>query len=476
MSLFSETLSEYIKTKKIKIYQIANLTGIDRTWIQKMITGKRKPSDKSQVLNLSRALSLTHSETEHLINTYYILEMGEENWKRRQIIQKLIQSFHLDENPLHISYPSSEFSLSKCCDTKILHTTININRALHSILLQESVNPNGFVKMFVQPDYSFILNCLTAIDFEHISIEHFLCLDSAPSQEVANLETIRQIVPLLLSCKNYVPYGYYDHTKSIFSSSIFLPNTILTSQYMVQISSDYTEAIITNHPDLLSLCHKYFEIQKNSSWPIFQPIKSFEEYLHLMLSETPPSVSYCIMDHPCVLSFLSLDIIQRVLNFSLVEPTVFNQLQAHFQNFSDTPISTYSFFSMEGLRKFSESGVFTEVPLKFYSPLNSQETRYLIQRIVSFTESGYYHPRIFHPVGFKIPENLCVGTTSRQKAIIIFNHPQKGFLAFDVKNLSLSSAIYDFMEYIQSEKNMTYSEEESSRIIHDFLENTKLTN
>lgn len=35
MSLFSETLSEYIKTKKIKIYQIANLTGIDRTWIQK---------------------------------------------------------------------------------------------------------------------------------------------------------------------------------------------------------------------------------------------------------------------------------------------------------------------------------------------------------------------------------------------------------------------------------------------------------
>ena len=100
----------------------------------------------------------------------------------------------------------------------------------------------------------------------------------------------------------------------------------------------------------------------------------------------------------------------------------------------------------------------------------------MIQRIVSFTESGYYHPRIFHPVGFKIPENLCVGTTSRQKAIIIFNHPQKGFLAFDVKNLSLSSAIYDFMEYIQSEKNMTYSEEESSRIIHDFLENTKHIN
>lgn len=87
MSLFSDTLSEYTKSKKLKIYQIANLSGIDRTLIQKMISGTRKPTNRAQVLNLCRALSLTHSETENLINSYCILEMGEENWRRYKSIR-----------------------------------------------------------------------------------------------------------------------------------------------------------------------------------------------------------------------------------------------------------------------------------------------------------------------------------------------------------------------------------------------------
>ena len=49
MSLFSEMLARFVDSKSIKIYQLANLCGIERSWLQKMLTGKRKPADQEQV-------------------------------------------------------------------------------------------------------------------------------------------------------------------------------------------------------------------------------------------------------------------------------------------------------------------------------------------------------------------------------------------------------------------------------------------
>ena len=107
MSLFSEMLARFVDSKSIKIYQLANLCGIERSWLQKMLTGKRKPADQEQVMNLSQALALTYTETQQLMNAYRILEMGEENWLRRNSVLKLLKSFRIDENP------QSDFSF--CC-------------------------------------------------------------------------------------------------------------------------------------------------------------------------------------------------------------------------------------------------------------------------------------------------------------------------------------------------------------------------
>ena len=115
MSLFSEMLARFVDSKSIKIYQLANLCGIERSWLQKMLTGKRKPADQEQVMNLSQALALTYTETQQLMNAYRILEMGEENWLRRNSVLKLLKSFRIDENPLQIETPALEFSLSPSC-------------------------------------------------------------------------------------------------------------------------------------------------------------------------------------------------------------------------------------------------------------------------------------------------------------------------------------------------------------------------
>lgn len=66
MSIFSQLLQEHFQEKKVKIYQIAQLSNIERTLLQKILTGSRKPSSEEQVTRLAQALMLTASETKEL--------------------------------------------------------------------------------------------------------------------------------------------------------------------------------------------------------------------------------------------------------------------------------------------------------------------------------------------------------------------------------------------------------------------------
>lgn len=470
MSLFSEKLSEYVAQKNIKIYQLSKLSGIERTWLQKMLNGSRKPSSKTQVLHLAQALSLTMEETQELLDLYAILEMGEENWNRRRSVRKLIQSLRIGENPMVVEMPASEFSFPDCQDTVVLSTSFHLNQALHSILLQEACNPSGFVQIQAQPSFSCLINCLSAIEFHQVPIEHYICLNSSPTAEQDNLEQIRSITPLLLNCSSYASYGYYDHISTLFSPSAFLPNLILTSRCMMAISSDYSSALVSRNPELLALCQKHFAKHRSSAWPIFQPAGSFEEYLNVMLLGHSSDHSYCIMDHPCVLSFLTPEILQRVLDRSAVAPETLLRIGAQLSSMQGSPVQSDSCFSLDGLQRFLETGRFTEVPSRYYAPLTPSETHYLLHAICQQARDGLYRMHLMHPSRFEIPPHLCIGALSPQQVTIIFNHPQKGFLAFDVKNLSLSAAIYDFMEYIQTNDSMAYSPEESLQMVEEMLQ------
>ena len=116
-----------------------------------------------------------------------------------------------------------------------------------------------------------------------------------------------------------------------------------------------------------------------------------------------------------------------------------------------------------------QSGRFTEVPAQYYSPLNPSEIRYLLDTICQAAKAGHYRMHLMRSSYFEIPPHLCIGALSPQHVSIIFNHPQKGFSAFDVKNLSLSDSIYDFMEYLQKNDDLSFSPEESVSIVEGIL-------
>ena len=69
-----------------------------------------------------------------------------------------------------------------------------------------------------------------------------------------------------MTCKGYIPFGYYENTPSLFGPNAFLPNILLTTHCSMQISSDYDYAIISTNRDFMKLLSNFIKQKRVSDF------------------------------------------------------------------------------------------------------------------------------------------------------------------------------------------------------------------
>ena len=108
MSKFSQLLSQYIEEKNVRIYSLAEYCGIDRSFMYKIVHGKRTPGSASTVNKIADYLRLTPGECRELTDAYFITVQGIRPYsislpgRRKKNLVKFIC----------LSSPNSPFSLS----------------------------------------------------------------------------------------------------------------------------------------------------------------------------------------------------------------------------------------------------------------------------------------------------------------------------------------------------------------------------
>lgn len=466
MSIFSQLLQEHFQEKKVKIYQIAQLSNIERTLLQKILTGSRKPSSEEQVTRLAQALMLTASETKELKNAYQILHMGEENWSRRSAVRKLVQSFHINDSPFEMGFtPDVSFTFQE--ETNVIYGAINVKRALYSVLLQESCNPQGEISIVSQPDFSFLINSLNIINFTHLPITHFISFGSRSEDSTSNLNLLERIIPTLLTCKGYIPFGYYENTPSLFGPNAFLPNILLTARYSIQISSDYDCAVISTNRDFMKLLSNFIKQKRVSAFPIFEKQTAFEVYLDSLFVQPLHEQRFIMMDKPYLIPFLTSQMCENYLHRHELGEERMEAIKKHILRLQQTE-TLHSIFSVDGLQQFFSTGRFTEMPKLYYSTLHQQDAHFLLNEALTMQEQGHYRMHIIKQPHLSFPPNLTIRAFSSLQVSFIINHPKVGFLALNLQDPSFSFAIYDFLQYMM-EENLSHSPEESASMVRSFL-------
>ena len=91
MSVFSDLLSEYITMKDVGVYPLSQFCGLDRSFMYKIINGKRNPSGEDVVRKMAQFMQLTPREKTDFMDAFYITQMGEEVYYRRKSVGELME-------------------------------------------------------------------------------------------------------------------------------------------------------------------------------------------------------------------------------------------------------------------------------------------------------------------------------------------------------------------------------------------------
>ena len=117
MSQFSNLLSIYIKESPYNIKNLANEIQIDRTILQKYISGKRFPTNYATIQKIISHLTLTDQQKYDLKKAYQIEKLGLDQYNYLLEIKSIIENIHYIE-PLSFT-TEYQFDINKSCASNL---------------------------------------------------------------------------------------------------------------------------------------------------------------------------------------------------------------------------------------------------------------------------------------------------------------------------------------------------------------------
>ena len=225
MSKFSDKCKELLTESGYNIYRLSQTASLERTTLQRMVTGKRLPGQQF-VENFCRALRISLLQEKEVMELYKIECMGETAYLNQKTIMELFQNLSefekksyeihrniIDHGDLELLSSISDhtydtemflqFILKQAFqqeETPVIYTNIPGNSTLLSHYL-----------MLLVPQYQ-----------KDISVKHLIYFQTSVSSAHENLETLNQILPLCFSKSiNYEPYYFIVSFQKRISRTCF---------------------------------------------------------------------------------------------------------------------------------------------------------------------------------------------------------------------------------------------------------------
>ena len=157
MSAFNDYLRHLIKKRNISISELARMTQIERTALQKSLTGDRVlPYDS--VKTLSSFLQLTLSEKKKLLHYYNELFESEDVRESRKIISNMfLELAQMDFSRTAFKNPQVEGSLQEYIKNKTIFIgKSNIKPLIKIVFLEEMQHDNPQIKLTVPLTEEFL--------------------------------------------------------------------------------------------------------------------------------------------------------------------------------------------------------------------------------------------------------------------------------------------------------------------------------
>lgn len=481
MSQLSKILKNHVSRLDISIQALSKSSGVDRSFIHHILTGKRIPADKDVLENIMKALTLTPTQSEELRRLYYIERIGECIFRRNVLVKNLLESLVGLDTTLPPIKSSYQHDFTSFPQSSAFSGTQNINTVIKAVLEEESTRANGYVKLIVQPEYRFLMDLLLTIGNMDslLKIEHVFCLQKdirEKNENTYNLKALQAVMPLLLSCCCYEAYIYYDNIDSSLNVTSVFPYIIITSDKVIGISYDLQHAT-------LFLDHSFHEVYSQVYQRIFRscspltsrildPMDFYMQHSVLELGVNDPkggnSFTYSLFAQPCLVFFVNRELLNKyVVDFPQKEEVIDLMLKRSTY-YCQKLLEGYeytTFFTSEGLDSFWNTGRITEIPDEFYHPIDKEDCLALLKILYDSILHTSYNACILNPYKLRITDRLVISAVDESSIFFMYVHPTRGMFHFVFHEPSISMSIFNFLNFLK-ESELVFNRDETLAILH----------
>lgn len=478
VSNFSEKIKFHIEKSEVKIYQLAKKSGLDRTTIQRTITGERLPS-LNFIEKLADYLRLSHSERSELFNLYSISKIGEKVYAGRKYIKEMIEGIATIHSAGEdtVSIQKSILYTGKINkDIAIYEGQYLINNMLKDVLEDEVAN-----NLFPEINISVPFNCsflfdllyqLYLVENGRINIKNITRFNKIHAYQDSNynLKILSHVMPIAFSAGNgYQLYYYYDNFDCSNDIAVLMPYYIITHNRLITLSSDYNTAILYNNEGIINIYKRKFHDAINKSVPLITQHYTCNDMLEVYIDSVKNSglISHVIEPQPCFAWYYTDDLINSHLRPEIDNREMLLELLCNYYENVKNCTRPMSIFSIEGLKTFAITGILSDLPTQFAIPFTVEERIMLLDKLRSDILLDKYQVYAVNSSNWIIPfSTIQLNTT---KGITFFTTNNNGIIssAFMEEN-SIAEAFYDFFESLL-ESDLIYGKDETIKIIDSIM-------
>ena len=463
MSDFSEKCRQYIEDTGTNIYRLSKISGLDRTSLQRMVTGKRLPGPEF-ISQFCLYLRINPQQRQELIELYELERIGKPAYYNRKYIQNILENLAApDFSALSYSPVISakhQIQLSFAIEEKLQHFLE------HSLLRSE--NAPVLLTNFPPDCISFfrIILHLSEKLGRKFDLKHLFCLCQNPekSENVnSNLELLQCTLAFALTRYPYQPFFYYSKEAHIDTSALLYPYYLVTESSVLLLTADLKSSILLDKADVVEQYLREAEKQFQSAAPFLFMRREPEEILNFYgeITMAKQTSSRVLESQPCVFSMLyDPDVwASSPENTDFIDPKM---LKDTFKNRFPAPYTFHNYFTLSGLERFCQTGRFAGpyacIPVEFSPLVRQKMLEYFLETSL---ETGEYTMLKPSPL---LTDRAYYEAFSDYSIFLCFLDSQNKFLGFYISESYIGQAFFDYFSSLEN-SSIAYSREETRQII-----------
>lgn len=482
MDTIQALIKHYIESNGYTVYSISQQSGLNRTTLQKILSGQRKIT-KEIYEKLLPFFALSPIDKEELEQAFLINQIGPERFQTHMEIKRILEMststlYQTDDSPYDLIVSNVD-TWSNCM---LIQGTYQIVNAIYSVALKNvTTEDHPFIYTFADmshPYASIFFKPLYHPTFQPLHVKHLIeyqktQMDGENYDNIHNIQILKNLLPSFAAFPGTFEVHYYYSARNRFKQqATAFPYYVITNTHVILLSPTYETALILSDKAIHEYyLHNYEQLLARSN--ILTSGAQTPLDLLNVLNGVDPALNYpiCLNIQPTIEKYLTPEMIDKYMLESPYKDVIRAKLLERIGQL--TKESHTILFTLEGLKLFTAEGKNVNFPDTLVARFDIEDRIYILRKFIEANQNDTdYHFLLLDPSKIHTSLNISIAFTPPSMTFLMLVRNDGNSMILPLEERTLCSSIMDFIQTLP-EYGYVCSVEETNRYLQEEIEQLK---